>query len=639
MEKKMVTPSQKHRELEFISPLGDDVLLLHHFEAVEELGRPYNFELTLRSTKEDIDFESLLGQNVSVRLDVAGNDERYFNGYVTEFSQGENAEGFATYFATVSPWLWFLKRTNDCRIFQEQKATDIIEAVFRDNGYTDFELRLRNEYRVREYTVQYRESDFNFVSRLMEEEGIYYFFKHGVDKHQLILADTYSSHEMIPAYAAIPYYPPDATTIRHEDTINHWKHKRKIVTGSIVLNDFDFKLSKADIKNNYTYPKSHEKADAEIYDYPGNYITPEEGRHYARMRQEEIHCRYATVEGKSTAREFTAGGLMKMVKHPRDDQNIEYLITKVTHIVDQDAFGSTKKGAEGFIYKNKFNVIESYTPFRSERINKPPVVDGPQHAIVVGPEGEEIYCDEFGRAKVQFAWDRYGEKNENSSCWIRVSYNSAGESFGAMVLPRIGQEVIVDFYEGNPDRPVITGRTYNDFCKVPYALPANKTRMTMKSSTHKGKGFNELRFEDVAGKEEIFMHAQYDQNNIVGNNETTNVVKNRTEHVGNDETISIDNNRTENVGANEQITIAGSRNEDVGGNETINISGKQSTRKLTVTNNIITTSNKGDITIDAKEGDIILKTKGGRIVIKSDGNILLEGKLVDIDGSEKITLN
>ncbi len=631
----MITPSQKHRELEFISPLGDDVLLLHHFEAVEELGRPYNFELTLRSTKEDIDFESLLGQNVSIRLDVAGNDERYFNGYVTEFSQGENAEGFATYFATVSPWLWFLKRTNDCRIFQEQKATDIIEAVFRDNNYTDYELRLSNEYRLREYTVQYRESDFNFVSRLMEEEGIYYFFKHEKGRHLLILADTYSSHEMIPAYQAISYYPPDATTIRHEDTINHWKHKRKIVSGSIVLNDFDFKLSKADIKNDYTYPKMHEKADAEIYDYPGNYITPDEGRHYARMRQEEIHSRYATVEGESTARGFTAGGLMKMIKHPRDDQNIEYLVTKVIHKVDQDAFGSTKKGATGFIYKNKFSVIESYTPFRAERINKPPVVDGPQHAVVVGPKGEEIYCDEFGRAKVQFAWDRYGEKNENSSCWVRVSYNSAGGSFGTMVLPRIGQEVIVDFYEGNPDRPVITGRTYNDACKVPYALPANKTRMTMKSSTHKGKGFNELRFEDALGKEEIFMHAQYDQNNVVGNNETTKVKINREEDVGGNERIGIGGDRTETVGGNENITVNGNRDETIGKNEIITIKGNRE-ETIEMAQNLIV---EKDIVIKSKTGNIHLETAGGSIIITKSGRIEIKGSEDIVVNGSHITLN
>jgi len=586
----MANASQTNRELEFISPLGKDVLLIQNLTAVEELGRPFQFELILRSTQEDIDFEALLGKNASVRLATSVIEQRYFNGYITEFTQDQNSEGFATYKATLSPWLWFLELTRDCRIFQEQKATDIIESVFRDGGYSDYELRLNNDYRTREYTVQYRESDFNFVSRLMEEEGIYYFFKHEEGKHTLVLCDGYASHELIPAYDAIPYYPPDSATVRDEEVINLWQHTRKVLSGAVALNDYDFKLSRANIRNDYAFPQHHEKADAEIYDYPGKYITPEEGRHYARMRQEEIHGNYAIIKGSSTAREFSVGGLMKMVKHPRDDQNIEYLITHVIHDVDQDAFGSTKKGGSGFSYNNFFNVIESHTPFRT-KMRPAPRVDGPQHAKIVGPSGEEIYCDEFGRVKVQFPWDRYGENNENSSCWIRVSQGWAGGSWGNMAIPRIGQEVIVDFYEGNPDRPVITGRTYNDSTKIPYPLPANKTKMTIKSNTHKGTGFNELRFEDEAGQEEVFIHAQKDQNNVVLNNETTEVGVNRTEHVGNDETITIDNdrtetvhhdekitidnNRTESVGVDEKISIGNNRDEDVGVNEKISIGSNQ----------------------------------------------------------------
>ena len=566
----MTQASQTNRELEFISPLGKDVLLLQKFTAVEELGKPFQFNLQLRSTQEDIDFEALLGQNASVRLATSVSEQRYFNGHITKFSQGPNKEGFATYTATLSPWLWFLGLTRDCRIFQEQTAVDIIQAVFRDNGYSDFELRLSNEYREREYTVQYRESDFNFVSRLMEEEGIYYFFQHEEDKHTLILSDGYSSHEMIPAYTSIPFYPKDAATVRDEEVINFWEHTRQVLTGSVALNDYDFKKSRADIHNNYTYPEAHEKSDAELYDYPGRYLELDEGKHYARMRQEEIHGNYAVIKGTSTAREFTAGGLMKMDKHPRQDQNIEYLITYAIHEADQDAFGSTQKGGSGFSYSNDFKVIESHTPFRTE-LRPAPKVDGPQHALVVGPAGEEIYCDEYGRVKVQFPWDRYGENNENSSCWIRVSQNWAGGSWGHMAIPRIGQEVIVDFYEGNPDKPIITGRTYNDSTKVPYPLPASKTKMTIKSNTHKGTGFNELRFEDEAGQEEVFIHAQKDQNNIVLNNETTNVGVNRTENVGNDETISIGNNRTETVGVDETITIGSNRTENVGANETITI--------------------------------------------------------------------
>lgn len=565
----MVAASQTHREIEFISPLGKDVLLVHNFSAIEELGRIYQFELTLRSTVENIDFESLLGQNVTVRLDTA--DKRYFNGYVTEFSQGENSEGFATYSATITPWLWFLTLTNDCRIFQEQKATDIIQSVFKDNGYTDFELRLSNPCREREYTVQYRESDFNFVSRLMEEEGIYYFFEHDEGSHKLVLCDSSAAHEPIKGESTIAYYPPDATTVRDEDIINYWKHTRRVLPGKIALNDYDFKKSRADIKTEHEDPKPHEKAKEEVYDYPGIYLQGDEGKHYARMRQEELHSAYVTKVGSGTAREFTAGGLYTMMKHPREDQNIEYLITRVVHEVDQDAFGSTQGGGSGFVYQNSFSVIESLTPFRTDSTTIPPKVEGPQNAKIVGPAGEEIYCDEYGRVKVQFPWDRYGKNNENSSCWIRVNQNWAGGSWGHMAIPRIDQEVIVEFYEGDPDRPIITGRVYNDANPVPYGLPAKKTQMTIKSKTHKGVGFNEMRFDDDNGKEEVFIHAQKDQNNVVLNNETTEVGVNRTEHVGNDETITIDNDRTETVHNNEKIRIDHNRTESVGDNEKISI--------------------------------------------------------------------
>lgn len=560
--------SQSHRELEFISPLGKDVLLLSQFNAKERLGRPFTINLTLRSTQENIDFEAMLGQNVSVRMDVSGSEERHFNGIVSKFAQGENSEGFATYHATLKPWLWLLKNTNDCRIFQEQSAVDIIESVLQDNDHGDYELRLGNDYRRREYTVQYNESDLNFISRLMEEEGIYYFFEHEEDSHKLILCDGYASHKMIPAYEGIPYYPPDATTIRHEDIINNWKLEGRVLSGSVVLNDYNFKLSQANIKNEYSDPAQHQQSGEEIYDYPGKYTAQEEGRHYARIRQEALHASYSTVKGKSSAREFTAGGLMQMIKHPRDDQNTEYLITEVKHNASLDAFGSTKGSGSGFQYKNKFKVIKSLTPYRSESQAKHPKITGSQHAHVVGPKGEEIYCDEFGRVKVQFPWDRYGKSNEVSSCWIRVSQNWAGGNWGHMAIPRIGHEVIVEYMDANPDRPIIMGRTYHDKNKVPYPLPANKTRMTIKSQTHKGSGYNELRFEDENDQEEVYIHAQKDQNNVVLHDETTKVFNDRTENIGNDETISIGHDRIEIVGNDETINIGNDQRNTIGNDQT-----------------------------------------------------------------------
>lgn len=507
--------SQANRELEFIAPLGIDLLLIRHFKGEERLGRLFKYEVTLRSKTENIEFESLLGVNASVRLDTTGSNERYFNGFITDFSQGKNEDGFATYFATLSPWLWFLKRTNDCRIFQEQTVVNIIESVLAENEYTDFEFRLNTPYRQREYTVQYRESDFNFISRLMEEEGIYYFFEHHFDYHKIIFSDSYESHEKTSAYEkGITFDPASFNKVSGEDAVSSWKHKRSIKSGSVVLDDYDFKKPRAFIRNDFAWPETHLNAKEEVYDYPGKYTTFDEGKHYARIRQEEMHAEYAVIKGKSDAREFSTGRLMTLVNHPREDQNIEYLITNIKFEVDQDAFGSSKKGGSRFIYKNKFKVIKARTPFRSKRKSKASIVEGPQSAKVVGPSGEEIYCDEFGRVKVQFPWDRYGEADENSSCWIRVSQNWAGRKWGAINIPRIGQEVIVDFLEGDPDRPIITGKVYNADLMPPYELPSNKNISGIKTRSSKGGGgFNEITMDDTAGEEQVFIHAekQHDQ--------------------------------------------------------------------------------------------------------------------------------
>ena len=358
------------------------------------------------------------------------------------------------------------------------------------------------------------------------------------------------------------------------------------------------------------------------------------------MRQEEMHTRYAFINGKSTAREFSAGKMMKMVKHPRDDQNIEYLITSVTHKADQDAFGSTKKGASGYSYKNKFQVIDSKIPFRSKSDTAIPIVEGTQHAHVVGPAKEEIYCDEYGRVKVQFPWDRYGKSDENSSCWIRVSQNWAGGGWGHMAIPRIGQEVIVDFYEGNPDRPIITGRTYNDATKVPYPLPANKTRMTIKSKTHKGTGYNELRFEDEKDQEEVFIHAQKDQNNVVEHNETTRVGNDRTENIGNDETISIGHDRIESVGNDETISIGHDQSNTIGNDQNFNVIRNRISH--VGKDEIIKIDNHRKLDVYADQyittGGHHTHEVGGKAELKAGQKIKQRTKLYKVSGSDKVTL-
>ncbi|WP_428353128.1 type VI secretion system Vgr family protein [Methyloprofundus sp.] len=574
--------TQQNREIEIITPLGVDELLLQDVTVSEELGRLFIINAEVLST-ENISFEDLLGQNVSIRLDLP-EGERFFNGYVSGISQAVDEGHYARYNITIHPWLWFLTRTSDCKIFQNKTVPDIIKEVCNELGFTDIEDKLTASYRTWEYCVQYRETDFNFLSRLMEQEGIYYYFTHELGKHTLNLADGYGSHNLISGYAEIEYYPPDDTVVRDDKRINSWFLSKKIQPGAYVLTDYDFVKPKADLKVNSTVTKTHSESEHEIFDYPGEYIENGDGNNYVRTRIEELHAQYEQGQGEGIARGMMSGGLFSLANYPREDQNREYLVESVNHNIHIDAFEAAGQGG-GAAYSNSFTVIESSTPYRPARITPKPIVQGPQTAVVVGPSGDEIYTDEHGQVKLQFHWDRYGESDENSSCWVRVSQLWAGKTWGGIHIPRIGQEVIVEFLEGDPDRPIITGRVYNGDQTPPYALPANKTQSGIKSRSSKGgsgANFNEIRFEDKMGEEQVYIHAEKNQDNIVENDETTSVGHDRTEDVGNDETISIGHDRTETVGNNETIGIGVDRIETVGSNETITIG---SNRTVTIGSN------------------------------------------------------
>ncbi|WP_333874598.1 type VI secretion system Vgr family protein [Methylobacter sp.] len=564
--------TQKNREIEIVTPLGEDVLLLRDMTITEELGRLFTIDLELVST-ENIKFEDLLGQKITIRLNLPNDKKRYFNGYVSSISQSVDEGRYARYSATVHPWLWFLTRRADCRIFQNKTVPAIIKQVFTDSGYTDVKDNLSGSYREWDYCVQYRETDFNFVSRLMEQEGIYYYFIHEDGKHTLNLADGIGSHELISGHEKIPYYPPDDEAMREEECINGWYLTKQIQPGRYALNEYDFIRPKADLKVNAAIGREHSEANHEIYDYPGEYVETGDGNNYAKTRIQELHAQYEQAQGNSIVRELICGGLFSLTEYPREDQNREYLVTSLTHSVHSNSYEAVST-TESTAYSNSFSVIESNTPFRPGRITPKPFVQGPQTAVVVGPSGEEIYTDEHGRVKLQFHWDRYGKKNENSSCWVRVSQLWAGKTWGGIHIPRLGQEVIVEFLEGDPDRPIVTGAVYNGDQTPPYALPANKTQSGIKSRSSKGgsgANFNEIRMEDKKGSEELYIHAEKDQNNIVENDETTSVGHDRSENVGHDETIKIGNNRTETVGVNETIAIGSNRTEQVGANESIAI--------------------------------------------------------------------
>jgi len=551
-----------------------------------------------------------------VSLQVPGGDVRYFNGLVGRFTQVGSTGTLGTYHATLYPWTWFLTRTADCRIFQNMTVPDIIKQVFRDSGYTDFEESLSGSYRIWEYCVQYRETDFNFVSRLMEQEGIYFYFLHLDGKHILKMTDSISGHDPI-INPDVMFLPPTQNITSEQDYITSWSFSRDVQPGVFVHNDYDFKNPKANLEAKLSNPFAHTKADGEIYDYPGEYYNAGDGNTYVRSRLEEIQAQYERASGEGTVHTMYAGGLFSLTDCPRQDQNREYLVVGCSYQLTNNEYSSSPAASE-LEFNVSIDAIDSKTPFRSPRTTSKPMVQGPQTAVVTGPSGEEIWTDEYGRVKVQFHWDRYGKNDENSSCWIRVSNPWAGKKWGAIALPRIGHEVIVDFLEGDPDQPIITGRVYNGDNMPPYDLPANQTQSGMKSRSSKGgngENFNEIRFEDKKGKEEVFIHAEKDQLNEVENDETTWVGHDRLETVDNDETIK----------------IKGKRDEDVTKTEVVHI---HQTRKHTIEKNDTLICN-AHLLMQAKDS-ITLETGDAKIVMKSNGDITITGKNIKTQGSAKI---
>ncbi|MFQ5506932.1 MAG: type VI secretion system Vgr family protein, partial [Planctomycetota bacterium] len=561
------------RSIGLTTPLDADALLFHRMTSKEQLGRMFEFDLELLSEDEQIKLENVLGQSMTVRLDLPDGSQRWFNGLVSKFAQAGRAGNYARYQATLRPWLWFLTRSADCRIFQEMTVPAIIKEVFSKHGFTNLTDNLTGSYREWDYCVQYRETDFNFVSRLMEQEGIYYHFAHEDGKHDLVLCDSYSSHEPIPGYEEIPYFPPSTGAERERDHIFHWSVSQEVQSGAFALNDFDFEKPKADLLTRSVVSREHAASDHEIYDYPGEYRSAGDGETYVRTRIEEQQARYEHFRGEGNAAGVAAGGLFKLTGCPRDDQNREYLLISATHSLESNEYESAAK-ALGPGYGSSFTAIDAKQPFRPARLTPKPLVQGPQTAIVVGPAGEEIWTDKYGRVKVQFHWDRYGESNENSSCWVRVAQVWAGKSWGGIQIPRINQEVLVEFLEGDPDRPIITGRVYNADHMPPYELPANQTQSGIKSRSTKGgsaENFNEIRMEDLKGSEVLYIHAEKDQSIVVENDQSISVGNDRTENIGNDRSLAVGGNKSESVEKNKTVGIAGNHSESIDGEMTLSV--------------------------------------------------------------------
>jgi type VI secretion system secreted protein VgrG len=610
-------PTQKNRELAIETPLGEDALLLISMSGTERLGRPFEYRLELASQNGKIKAEKIVGQNVTVRLELGGGRTRFFNGQVNHFTQLTTGGKLARYRATVVPWLWFLSRTGNCRIFQEKTVPDIIKQVFRDRGFTNFEDGLSGSYQTREYCVQYRETEFNFVNRLMEQEGIYYYFKHENGKHSLVLADSYSAHDPYPELDKLIYQPADTGSTAKE-YVSDWSFETHLQPVSYALNDFDFKNSKNDLQARAKIDREHKAADFEMYDYPGDYVKTKDGEEYARKRIEEIQAEYEVATAKSDSRGVCTGFLFSLADHPRDDQNKEHLITSANYTIKGDEIFSASTGGSEFAYSCEFTSIKSSQPFRSPRITPKPSISGPQTAIVVGPSGDEVYTDEHARVKVKFHWDRYSKADENSSCWIRVAQVWAGGKWGAMYIPRIGQEVIVEFLEGDPDRPIITGRVYNGQSKPPYDLPGNKTISTLKSNSSKGgDGFNEIRFEDKKDEEQIYIHAQKNLDVRIGND--------RFETVEGDRHLVVENEKFEQVKSHRNEFVELNHLEEIGQDRNLSVKGKEAKE----VENSLSLTVKGDV-IEAFSADHSEQTTG---------DYYLKAKNVVIEATQNITLS
>jgi type VI secretion system secreted protein VgrG len=576
------------------SPLGSQALLLKRMSGREEMGRSSLFELDLLSLDNAIALPDVLGKPMSVKLEVGEGKYRYFGGLCTRFAHAGSDGRHALYRATIRPWLWFLTRTANCRIFQKMTVPDIIKQVFRDHGFSDLKDSLSGSYREWEFLVQYRETDFNFVCRLMEREGIYFYFQHDESTHKLVLCDDYSGHEVVPGYEDIPYFPPDERARRERDHIDTLHVAHDVQPGTFVIDDYDFERPRAELLAKLSAPKEHDHAEFEIYDYPGQYIQGSDGESYVRARLQAQHAQYEQVRGTGNARGLAVGALFSLSGYHREDQNREYLVVSADYTLEISEYESGGAGGGSTTFRCAFSAIDSQVPYRSPATTPKPHVHGPQTALVVGPAGEEIWTDKYARVKVQFHWDRQGKANENSSCWVRVAQVWAGSKWGGIHIPRIGQEVIVDFLEGDPDQPIITGRVYNADNMPPYDVPANATQSGLKSRSTKGgapDNFNELRFEDKKGEEEVYLQAEKNQNILVKNDETHTVGHDRKKSIGNDETTSVGNNRTEDVGAEEKITIGGGRTESVGAEESITI-GANRTETVAVDETITVGANR-----------------------------------------------
>lgn len=631
--------SQNNRVASVTATAAGDTLLLSKMTGTEQLSRLFEYELDLLCTNGSLDIKALLGTSMTVTLALNDGDPRYFNGVVTRIGQTGRQGELYTYRAVLQPFLWLLTRASNCKVMPANNTVpDIIKAVLTDHGYTGSTFvtdRLQTTYAAREYCVQYRETDFNFISRLMEEEGIYYYFEHADGSHKLILCDDPAAHNPMPGNAAIDYSPASSGGGHDSEYISDWQLNQTIRSGLYTLNDYDFVTPSGDLKSTFRATDQHPQANSkEFYDYPGLYGHVDGGEHYAKARMQEQLAEFERIECQGNVQNLSAGAKFTLAGYPRSDQNREYLVIATQVQIQNNAYVSGGAGS-GPDYRSVYEVMPAATAFRPPRITPKPLVQGIQTAVVVGEAGNEITTDEYGRVKVQFHWDRLGTKDANSSCWIRVAQLWAGKSWGSIYIPRIGQEVVVDFLEGNPDRPIIIGSVYNADQTVPFTLPDNKSQSGIKTrSTAEGTAdnFNMIQFEDKKGSEQLNIQAEKDWNLVVKNNDTQTIGNGQS--ADGSQKIDIYNNRTVTIDqGNDQLTLnTGNRTTAISqGNDELTVSQGNRTTTISQGNDQLTL-NSGNRTVQLQSGNHSLTLGSGNIGLNTDGGA------IDQSAAQSITL-
>ncbi|MFA6147115.1 MAG: type VI secretion system tip protein TssI/VgrG [bacterium] len=601
-------------------------LLVSRFDLSEGVSVPYELSVEL-ACDDEVKMDDALGKEGFLTLTGDGGD-RIVHGVVDRFEHVGNRGRFGLYRARVVPYLRWLSLERDCRIFQNKSVPDIVKQILQDSGLPSdrYDFRLKASYAPVEYCVQYRETDLDFVSRLLEEEGIFYFFEHSDKKHLLVFADDTVAYKEIAGESGVTYNFSQGLAPT-EECVYRFAFSRQVRSGKMTREDYNFEKPGLELKKEEK-AKVHEKL--EVYDYPGRYVEPDRGKQLSKVRLEESMTYYETADGESACVRLVPGFKFSLTDHEHAGYNQDYFLTRLVTRGEQpqtlqEAAGS---GSGGFSYSSRFTAIPASVPFRPARVTPRPVVEGIQTATVTGPDGEEIYTDKYGRVKVKFHWDRADVHDEKSSCWIRVSSTFAGGQYGSIFTPRIGQEVVVDFLEGDPDRPLITGSVYNANLMPPYELPGEKTKSTTKTnSSLGGKGFNEIRFEDKKGEEQLFVHGEKDADIRIKNDRREWVGQDRHLVVVRDKIGKVERDSHRLVGREERLEVTADRHRKVGGQEAIEV---VKSRSVTVGGDVIEVF-KGDHSEEVS-GDLYINA-GKQVVIEGGSSICIKmgGNFITVD--------